>query len=262
MRIPRLPGSITALSLAALALDPCPAGARITTTPTSLVESRLDGGTILNTQPQKLVSAVRDSASANPRQTANIVAAVLNGGRADTDAIAPQVTAAAIQGLGDKPSPPDVQQIVFASVKAAPAVVLETVRSAVKAAPSCAKAIVKAAIMAIPDPKDKIQPVAENPAPETHGYTKDESKESAVDAAQTQELLPIAEAIAKAAAMGDPGLSYQDLLTAANEAVSVREDGGFNTTSVYTGYYYPPLLNVNAVKQLRPGMPSPPVVSK
>lgn len=260
MRKPRLPGRVSALPLAALAVGLCLVTVRGATTPTALVESKLAGGTVLNTQPQKLASAVRDSVTTNRRQTANIVTAVLGSGRADTDAIAPQITAAAIEGLGANPSPADVGQIIFASVKAAPAVVLETVRSAVKAAPSCAKAIVKAAIMAIPDPTDKIQPVAENPAPDTHGYAKDESKESPADAAQTQQLLPIAEAIAKAASMGDPGLSYQDLLTAANEAVTQR--GGFNTTSVYTGYYYPPLMNVTAVKKLHPGMPSPDVVSK
>src|ERR1700677_3574568 len=76
-----------------------PVAARAASTPESQVESRLGGGTILNSSADKLIQAVGDSAKQTPQRAGGIVTAALAGGRADSDAIAPRVTVAAIEGL-------------------------------------------------------------------------------------------------------------------------------------------------------------------
>ncbi|HWB59550.1 MAG TPA: hypothetical protein VG733_08660 [Chthoniobacteraceae bacterium] len=251
-----------------------PAAMAASATLEKAVQSKLDGATILNAPAPKLVAAVRETVKENPQMEGAVVSLVLSSGRADADAISPKVSAAAIEGLGPNPSQVAVTNIVVASVKATPAVVLEIVRASVKAAPSCAKAIVKAAVMAVPDPKQKIPPIAAGPAnaADTQGYTKDDSKDMPrVDAATNNpdNLLPIAEAIAQAASQGlgdpsDPGaisIPYQELLAAANDASVQRATGSFTVTSVYSGYYYPPLISVRKTA-VPAALPGTPVVSK
>lgn len=237
-----------------------PHGAWAATTSASLVDSNLGAGTILNSPAKTLIPAVRTTVKENPKHPAGIVTAVLTGGRADADAIAPQVAVAAIEGLGPDPSSAIVGDIVYASVKATPAVVLEIVRATVKAAPGCANAIVKAAVMAVPNPNEKIQPVANTTPPAARGYAKDESKDDGKGLTE-QPPVPLAEAIAQAACLGDPSLSYPDLLNTVNQAITLREGGGFQVTSVYEGYYYPPLISIET-KKIRTALPTPPVVSK
>jgi len=218
-------------------------------TPASFVESKLGGATILNSRADNLISAVRECVKEKPDAAPGIVTAVLKSGRADADAIAPRVTAAAIQGLGAHPSPGQVGAIVAASVKATPAVVLETVRLAVKAAPDCADAIVRAAARSIPNPNEKIETVTEVTSG-TRGFSKDESK-----GVEDTQYLPILEAIAQAALQGDPSLSYPELLAAADPGGS-PPGAPFTSTSTYPGYFYPPILTPPTT------LPSPAVVSK
>ena len=216
-----------------------PVAARAASTPESQVESRLGGGTILNSSADKLIQAVGDSAKQTPQRAGGIVTAALAGGRADSDAIAPRVTVAAIEGLGSNPSPALVGQIITAAVKATPAVVLEIVRAAAKAAPNCTKAIVIAAIAAVPDPNAKIQPLGStadsnsNTSPPSDGLSKDDGKDLSKEDGQ---LLPIAEAIAQAA-------NYTGPLT----------PDPTSPPNVYPGYYYPPLVDI---------APKPPEASK
>ena len=232
-----------------------PAAARNVASPTSLVEAKLGGETILSSAPAKLVTAVKDSVTDNPTQGGHIIQAVLGGGRADADAIAPQVTAAAILALGTNPVAASVSDIVYASVKATPAVVLEIVKAAVKTAPGSAKAIVRAAVKAIPNPTDKIQPLVDRPT--DPGLSKD-----AKDMPQpAEDPLPIGEAIANAAHEADPSLSLDDLMNTVRQA-SLEKPG---VPPSYPGYYYPPFISGGPTP--RPGggtppVPTPPVVSQ
>jgi len=247
------------LLLCAVALAFCSslAVARNTTTPTAIVESKLGGETILSAPAAKLVATVEDCVREYPLRAARIVQAVLIGGRADADAIAPQVTASAISALGKDPSAVTVHDIVYYAVKATPAVVLEIVKASVKASPSSAKVIVRAAVQAVPNPTDKIQPIegGNANAPDT-GYAKDEKDQPEADT--SQDPLPIGEAIARAAQAGDPSLSLQDLMNTVTQA----QDPGTSTPGTYKGYYYPPLLTGGPSPTPTPAaMPSPPVVS-
>lgn len=223
-------------------------------TPEKFVVSKLGGDTILNTKPDKLVATVQDCVKEEPKDSVGILQAALMGGRADTDALAPQVTVAALLGLGEKPDDKMVYDIVFAAVKAAPGVLLETVRAATKAAPQYAETIVKAAVKACPDPNAKILPVGQQLDP--NGYSKDAADRKGGNG-QSQDLLPVGEAIAHAAAQGDPSLSVQSLLDAATQAGV--HDGG--TTNSYTGSYFPPLVGSPGGSSTG-GLPTPPVVSK
>jgi len=232
--------------------------ARNMTPPGTLVESKLNGDTILSAQVPKLISAVQDSVKENPLRAGRIVQAVLGGGRADSDAIAPQISAAAIASLGNNPSPATVSDIVYFAVKATPAVVLETVKASVKASPSSAKVIVRAAVRAVPNPNDKIKPIGEKIS--DPGYSKDEKDEKdAPDADNQDNPMPIAEAIAMAAQAGDPSQSLQDLLDTAHQAQ--QPPGG--DPGNYPGYYYPPALPgyTPGVSPTPGAMPTPPVVS-
>lgn len=224
------------------------------------VESKLSGGTILNSSPDKLANATRECVKENPARAGMVVKAVLAGGRADADAIAPQITAAAIEALGKDPASNSVTDIVYSAVKATPSVVLEIVRASVKVAPGSAKTIVRAAVKAVPNPNDKIPPVAEK-LPD-RGLDKDEKDMPAPEAANTDDPAPIGEAIARAAQQADPSLSLQELMNTANQAA---HDTNFTNTSTYKGYYYPPLLA--GVPRTTPtpspsAVPSPPIVSK
>lgn len=227
---------------------------------TALVESKLNGGIILNTPSQKLIAAVKDCVGENPRQAGAVVQAVLGGGRADADALAPQVTAAAIEALGSKPSSEAIRDIVYNAVKTTPAVVLEIVRAAVKAAPDYSQAIVVAAVRGVPNPQDKIPPLNDNVStedPTLNGLSKSDAKD-AKDAAYDENPLPIGEAIAQAAYAANPSVPFQTLLNAANGALT-----GFSTTSAYPGYYYPVLLGGTPDGgNIPPVVPTPPVVSR
>jgi len=226
------------------------AEARDAASPTSIVESKLGGETILSTSPAKLIMAVRDAVSENSTKAGRIVQAVLGGGRADADAIAAQITTAAIEGLGKNPNVAAVSDIVYAAVKATPAVVLEIVKAAVKASPGSAKAIVRAAIKAIPNPTDKIQPLVDHPA--DTGFSKDE-KDSPE---QQPDPLPIGEAIANAAHQADPSLSLDDLMNTVRQAT--LEKPGVLT---YPGYYYPPLVSGGPSPTPAPSVPPVPTPS-
>ena len=272
MKSTRLSGRVHAMLFAAtlaLFLLPARVPAATATAASSLVESKLAGSTILNSPVQNLLTAVGDAVKQNPSQAAAIVSAVLSAGRTDTDAIAPRVTVAAITALGPKPPGDAVKAIVTASIKAAPAVVLETVRSSVQASPSSADAIVDAAVRAVPDPHAKVPMIADQPPPAVRGYAKDESKDlpSPIATEDNPQVLPIAEGIAQAAELGDPSLSYQDLLTTANNAVSSSTGGGpggtgggFSVTSYNPVSYYPPIVGSRGAR-IPNGLPGLPVVS-
>src|SRR6201999_138683 len=88
----------------ALALCLHPVNARAMTTPEGQIESKLGGSTVLNAPADKLIEAVGNSVKETPQGAGIIVTAALAGGRADSDAIAPRVTVAAIGGLGNNPS--------------------------------------------------------------------------------------------------------------------------------------------------------------
>ncbi|MGB8353008.1 MAG: hypothetical protein WCD79_03900 [Chthoniobacteraceae bacterium] len=233
--------------------------ARTTTSPVKLVESKLNGDTVLSAPAPKLISAVQDSVRENPLRASQIVRVVLGSGRADSDAIAPQVAASAITALGSNPPPLAVSDIVFFTVKATPAVVLETVKASVKASPASVKTIVRAAVRAIPNPTEKIKPIAEKLDDTGSGYSKDEKDGPDADN-QQNDPLPIGEAIARAAQSADPSQSLQELMTVVNQA---QQPPGGDPGS-YPGYYYP-----TALPGFTPGasptpvpMPSPPVASR
>jgi len=236
------------------------ASARSSISPATLVESKLNGDTILSAPVPKLISAVQDSVKENPLRAGRIVQAVLSGGRADSDAIAPQVSAAAITGLGNNPPPISVSEIVYFAVKATPAVVLETVKASVKASPSSAKTIVRAAVRAVPNPSEKIKPIGEKITDPGQGYSKEEQDEKDAPDADADPL-PIGEAIARAAQAGDPSLSLQELMSVVNQTAQSPGDPGN-----YPGYYYPPALPGYApgpgVSPTPGPMPTPPVVSR
>jgi hypothetical protein len=205
---------------------------------TAIVEAKLGGHTILNAPQAQLISAVEDCAKDSPLNSPLVVRDVLGGGRADADALAPKVTTAAIQGLGSKASESLVGNIVFCSVKATPTETLEIVRAAVRTSPTYARAIVKSAVSALPDPNAKVQPLSKNETSgETQGpdgFTKDDSKDDPKGSGGADPL-PIGEAIAHAAMLGDPSLSLGDLLDAST-------GGSFTELQVYPGYFYPPPL--------------------
>lgn len=257
MKIRRfIPSLCLPLWIGMLALPLQSPSARAAITSTSIVESKL-GGTILASSPDKLASAVHECVKQYPHRAGSIVHAVLAGGRADSDAIAPGIAASAIQGLGAKASSDDVAQVVYFAVKATPAVVLEIVRASVKAAPKeTAQAIVKAAVKALPNPKDTAEmPAKDNPS----GYTKD-GKDAGDD---SDEVLPIGEAIAQAAQQADPTLSLSTLLTTVNQGVQESlAASGNQVDNIYHGYYYPPydprlpLISTNST------LPATTVVSK
>jgi hypothetical protein len=222
--------------------------------PATLVESKLNGDTILGAPVQKLVHSVRDCVSDNPARPGGIVKAVLGSGRADADALAPLVTVAAIEGLGNDPSAMGVSDIVYSAVSITPAVVLETVRAAVRVAPARAKEIVRAAIKAIPNPGDKIQPINDKVNQDRTDLSKDDPKDMS-ESSNDNNLEPIAEAIARAAALGDPSVSYHDMMAEINLGPRPNK---FSLNSTYQGYYYPPLVSGGPGPSGTPGVPSEP----
>jgi hypothetical protein len=258
MKVPASISCVPVLVCACLiALYPPQAAARSAVSAGSLVEWKLNGETILSASREKLATAVRDCVEGNPGMAGKIVQAVLGGGRADADALAPQVIVAAIEGLGGKSQPAAVGDIVYFAVKATPAVVLDIVRTAVKASPGSAKAIVRAAVIAMPDPTARVGTVTGKIG--RPGFDKD-AKEMPEPDTTGNDTLPIGEAIADAAHQADPSVSLQDMLDTAHQAARGSGDG-FTTVSTYPGYYYPPLTS--AVKAIpTPGAPVLPVVSQ
>ncbi len=246
---------------AVLALWPGGISLHAATTPAQVVESKLQGGTILSAKPDALASAVRDCVAENSLRAGAVVEAALIGGRADADALAPKIVVAAIAGLGPKPSSAAIAAIVHFAVKATPTAVLDIVRAAVKASPKeAAEPIVVAAVKAIPNPKDNVGTLAGSR--KEPGFSKDGRAAAAQDS--DKDLLPIAEAIAQVAYEAS-GLDSTNLLTTANTAATGGTTGGVG--NVYYGYYWPPIepkmpnTSVPSVSEST-SVSDPPVVSK
>jgi hypothetical protein len=252
--------SLKQCSSLAAAIALCLGGASLhaAVTPAQVVESKLQGGTILTAKADALAVSVHDCVKENPLRAGAVVEAVLIGGRADADALAPKIVVAAIEGLGPKPSSTAIASIVHFAVKATPAVVLEIVRAAVKASPKEAvEAIVVAAVKGVPNPKENVSTLT-GPRKKT-GFDKDAqdgkgSREAANDA--DKDLLPITEAIAQVAHEVS-GQDFASLLTAANGAAT---GGTTGVGSVYYGYYWPPLEPL--MPNISTGVPQTTVVSQ
>lgn len=244
----------------AVALCLCSASMSMAVTPTHLVESNLQDGTILTSTPEKLVSTVRDSVAKNRLEAGNIVSVVLSGGRADADAIASRVVVAAIEGLGEKPSTQGIASIVHYAVKATPAVVLEIVRAASQASPKEAvPAIVTAAVQAVPNPKEQVHPFAEERS--RAGYSKDgkDAKDAKdFNSPDNGDTMPLSDAIAQAAHQGS-GLDLAGLQQTANRAAAQALTAGVNNVQYI--YYYPLFLPIQPTSTVSGTLPKPPVVS-
>jgi hypothetical protein len=252
--------SIKQLPMAVFVLALCFCGAplRAAVGAPQLVESKLQGGTILTAKADRLVSAVRDCVKENPDKAGNIVFAVLAGGRADADALASPVVVAAIGGLGEKPSKPAIASIVHFAVKATPAVVLEIVRAAVKASPKDAvQTIVAAAVQAVPNPRDKVNPSVT--MLNTSGFSKDGKDTKDATPGNDEGMLPIGEAIALVAHQAS-GIALEDLTDTANRAAA--EAVTSDLKSIYYGYYYPPVQSPLKSTAVTATVPDPSVVSK
>ena len=121
---------------------------------TSVVESHLNGSTILNAPVAKLSPALQASVSGNENKAPDYVYAILAGGRADANALAPIMVTTAINGLSTPKSSLLIAEIVEAAVRATPDMVLKIVRAAVLSSPDeAAPAIVRAAVISIGDRK-------------------------------------------------------------------------------------------------------------
>ncbi len=240
---------------AVLALWPGGISLHAATTPAQVVESKLQGGTILSAKPDALASAVRDCVAENSLRAGAVVEAALIGGRANADALAPKIVVAAIAGLGPKPSSAAIAAIVHFAVKATPTAVLDIVRAAVKASPKeAAEPIVVAAVKAIPNPKDNVGTLAGSR--KEPGFSKDGRAAAAHDS--DKDLLPIAEAIAQVAYEAS-GLDSANLLSTANTAATGGTSGVGN---IYYGYYWPPVEPKMPNTSESTSISDPPVVSK
>lgn len=131
---------------------------RAAQSPTATVEAALKNATIITAPAAQLASAVTACVQADQNQAPSYVAAVLAGGRADADAIAPSVVAAAIEGLAKPPTKILISEIIEAAIKATPDALLKIVKAAIGASPAYARfTIIRAAAAISPNPDELLE---------------------------------------------------------------------------------------------------------
>ena len=182
---------------------------------TSVVESHMNGGTILSSQPAVVFEAVKTSVSENQKRAADFVTAVLSGGRADANAMAAPTVTAAINGLSTPKSPLIIAQIIEAATKATPDMVLKIVRAAILCSPKeAAPAIVRAAVASLKNPGELAEA-----SPDTVKAIK--GFKEFKDFKQVGERLPdgltTPEKIVQTALQADPSLDADTLTQAATQ---------------------------------------------
>lgn len=129
---------------------------------TAIVESHLDGSTIISAKAAKLAPALHASVSETEKQAPNYVYAILAGGRTDANALAPSMVTTAINSLSTPKSSLLIGQIIEAAVKATPDMVLKIVHAAVLCSPDeAAPSIVRAALLSLPDQNHLPEPASD-----------------------------------------------------------------------------------------------------
>jgi len=183
---------------------------------TSVVESHLDGSTIINAPAVKLGPALQASVGENANRAPDFVYAILAGGRADSNALAPSMVTAAINGLPTPKSSLLIAEIIEAAMKATPDMVLKIVRAAILASPDeAAPAIVRAAVASLKDPNKQLAAAS----PDSVNTFK-EFKDFKQVADNTPDGLTPAEQIVQTALAANPNLDADTLTTAATQGLS------------------------------------------
>ncbi|MEI8340228.1 MAG: hypothetical protein WCH43_01675 [Verrucomicrobiota bacterium] len=205
---------------------------------TSVVESHLNGGTIITAPAANLAPALQASVSENEKRAPDYVFAILAGGRADANTLSPSMVSTAITSLSTPKSSLLISQIIEVSVKATPDVVLKIVRAAVLASPDeAAPVIVRAAVSSIMNPNElaDVSPETAKAYKEYKGY-KDFKQ---VPDAAPDGLTP-AEKIVQAALAANPNLNPGILTTAASQGLQILTSIPVDNDAHYA--IWPPVL--------------------
>jgi len=207
---------------------------------TSIVESHLNGGTIITAPAAKLTPALQASISANPKLAPDFVYAILAGGRADANAISPLVVSAAIGSLPTPKSSLLIAQIVEVAVKATPDMTLRIVRAAVQSSPDeAAPAIVRAAVASLQNPTE-LAAATPDATKSSKGYK--EYKDFKQVTYNNPDGLTPAEQIVQTALAANPNLDPSALTTAATQGLQISTNIPPDNDSHYA--IWPPILPV------------------
>ena len=130
--------------------------------PRAIMESHLNGDTILTAEPAQLIQALQSSISDNAVNASEFVYEILAEGRPDSSSLAPMIVTTAINSLPQSSS--QIPQIVQLAVSATPDAALDIVKQAVLASSKqSAPAIVKSAISSLKSTNNSNSATTNNP---------------------------------------------------------------------------------------------------
>ena len=199
---------------------------------TSVVESHLNGGTILASQPAAVFAAVRTCVGENEKRAPDFVSAVLSGGRADANAMAAPTVTAAINGLSTPKSSLVIALIIEAAAKATPDMILKIVRAAILCSPNeAAPAIVRAAVASLKNTGELADASPDNTVKSFKEFKDFKQVESMPDGLTTPEK------IVQTALQANPNLDA-DTLTQAATNIPVDNHAHF---SIWPPVWPPPV---------------------
>ena len=208
---------------------------------TSVVQSHLDGGSIIEAQAAKLAPALQASVSGSPNRAPEFVFAILAGGRADANALAAPMVSTAINSLPEPKSSLLISQIVETAAKATPDMILKIVRAAIQASPDEAAAgIVRAAVSSLKNPNELATVAAESGEATPRTYKEFKDFKQVADTAP--EGGTPAEQIVKTALAANPNLDPGMLTTAASQGLQILTSIPVNNDAHYA--IWPPIVPV------------------